>query len=354
MFGSSTPTLTKLATRLVSQCASSSGCERNWSTFAFIHTKVRNRLTFKKLHKLVYVNYNLSIQNKLDGGYRRDDDDDPFRKLMELSLSDHGNAIKEWMEYGRSTQDPVLDEEDTESDCPLPSHLVTDPVGSFPSQDLSQWARKNIGDSHIGKRKAVDMQPARRSKRTRGKGTVEVDSDATTDDGNDSPAYQESQDSSSASDSGDSPSGGGRGGNTGDDRGGSSSLSPLVFTADQREYATQDQDHGMPHSERVVTSPDAGVQHAYGYGSYIQSEDSSSSSYPGAYEYTMPDSRSQQRTRWVNEWEDPELFEQLHSQWATTADWTGQTWNDYKAGLLQNHGIMLVSTEDYYAMHMHR
>ena len=32
-----------LAMRLVSQCCSSSGCERNWSTFALLHTKVRNQ-----------------------------------------------------------------------------------------------------------------------------------------------------------------------------------------------------------------------------------------------------------------------------------------------------------------------
>jgi hypothetical protein len=67
MFGYSTLALQKLTIRLVSQCASATECERNWSTFAFIHTKVRNRLTYEKLHKLVYVNYNLRIQNNIDG-----------------------------------------------------------------------------------------------------------------------------------------------------------------------------------------------------------------------------------------------------------------------------------------------
>ena len=61
MYGSSTPALQKLALRLVSQCCSSNGCERNWSTFALLHTKVRNRLSHKKLNKLVYVNYNLRL-----------------------------------------------------------------------------------------------------------------------------------------------------------------------------------------------------------------------------------------------------------------------------------------------------
>jgi hypothetical protein len=40
---------------------SSSGCERNWSTFTLVHTKLRNWLSYDKLHKLVYVRYNLKV-----------------------------------------------------------------------------------------------------------------------------------------------------------------------------------------------------------------------------------------------------------------------------------------------------
>jgi hypothetical protein len=61
MFSYSTSVLKKLAMWLVSQCASTTECVRNWSTFALIHTKVCNRLTYDKLHKQVYVNYNLRI-----------------------------------------------------------------------------------------------------------------------------------------------------------------------------------------------------------------------------------------------------------------------------------------------------
>ncbi|MQL98308.1 hypothetical protein Taro_031013 [Colocasia esculenta] len=41
-FGHTAPTLRKVAVKILSQTSSSSGCERNWSTFALIHTKVRN------------------------------------------------------------------------------------------------------------------------------------------------------------------------------------------------------------------------------------------------------------------------------------------------------------------------
>ncbi|MQL75169.1 hypothetical protein Taro_007549 [Colocasia esculenta] len=43
-FGHSTPILRKIAVKILSQTSFSSGCERNWSTFALIHTKVQNRL----------------------------------------------------------------------------------------------------------------------------------------------------------------------------------------------------------------------------------------------------------------------------------------------------------------------
>jgi hypothetical protein len=110
--------------RLVSQCASATGFERNWSTFAFIHTKVRNHLTYEKLHKLVYVNYNLIIYNSIDGGSQHHYDDDPFNWLMKLILVDMSNPIREWMERARSMVEPELDEESPETDAPIPSAMV--------------------------------------------------------------------------------------------------------------------------------------------------------------------------------------------------------------------------------------
>jgi hypothetical protein len=82
-------------------------------------------LTYEKLHKLVYVNYNLRIQNSIDGGSRRHDDDDPFDRLMELTLVDTRNPIREWMERIRSTIQPELDDDSPETDAPIPSVMVT-------------------------------------------------------------------------------------------------------------------------------------------------------------------------------------------------------------------------------------
>jgi hypothetical protein len=84
----------------MSKCCSSSGCECNWSTFALTHTKVCNKLSYKKLHKLVYVNYNLCIHLRQVRMYERDED--PFSKLLELSLYDYSNLIRDWMENGKT------------------------------------------------------------------------------------------------------------------------------------------------------------------------------------------------------------------------------------------------------------
>jgi hypothetical protein len=124
MFGGDTRNLQKLALRLLSQCYSSSRCERNCSTFALIYTKFHNQLSHKKLHKLVYINYNLRIHLQQAGLSKREED--PFDKLMELSLYDAQNPIRDCMEHGRSNSDPLLDEEDNQSDTPISSRIVTE------------------------------------------------------------------------------------------------------------------------------------------------------------------------------------------------------------------------------------
>jgi hypothetical protein len=82
-------------------------------------------LTYEKLHKLIYVNYNLRIQNSINGCSPYHDDDDPFNRLMELTLVDASKPIHEWMECARSTIEPELDEESPETDALIPSVMLT-------------------------------------------------------------------------------------------------------------------------------------------------------------------------------------------------------------------------------------
>ncbi|XVE92860.1 hypothetical protein REPUB_Repub01dG0139600 [Reevesia pubescens] len=63
-YGSDAPNLQKLAIRVLSQTCSASGCERNWSIFEHVHSKKRNRLEHQRLNDLVYVHYNLRLQQR--------------------------------------------------------------------------------------------------------------------------------------------------------------------------------------------------------------------------------------------------------------------------------------------------
>ncbi|XP_052623826.1 uncharacterized protein LOC128129227 [Lactuca sativa] len=65
LFGRDIPVLQKFAIRILSQTTSSSGCVRNWSVFERIHTKRRNRLEHQMLNDIVFVHYNLRLQNRL-------------------------------------------------------------------------------------------------------------------------------------------------------------------------------------------------------------------------------------------------------------------------------------------------
>jgi hypothetical protein len=93
---------------------------------------------------------------------------------MELTLVDASNPIREWMERARSTVQPKLDEESPDTYAPTPSAIVTatadprDLQRRTESSSVSEWAQRNIGDSHRGKRKTYAMQPKRQKQKTKG------------------------------------------------------------------------------------------------------------------------------------------------------------------------------------------
>ena len=62
MYGNHAPTLSNLVLKVISQIASSSACERNWSTFALIHIKQINRLAYPRLQQLVFCYYNMKLK----------------------------------------------------------------------------------------------------------------------------------------------------------------------------------------------------------------------------------------------------------------------------------------------------
>jgi hypothetical protein len=132
-------------------------------------------------------------------------EEDSFDKLLELSLYDSQNPIRYWMEHGRSNEDPLLDEEDTQSDTPIPSRIVTEGNDSRTWQritcksSLIDWANETVGDTHIVNRKQRTMTKKSKCKKQK----AVLGSDEETLSPGQSPKYQESNLSSSTTDSDD-------------------------------------------------------------------------------------------------------------------------------------------------------
>lgn len=71
-FGAETPRLQSLAFKMLGQPSSSSCCERNWSTYSFIHSLKRNRLNPSRAEDLVFVHNNLRLLSRSSGQYEEE------------------------------------------------------------------------------------------------------------------------------------------------------------------------------------------------------------------------------------------------------------------------------------------
>ncbi|XP_068307387.1 uncharacterized protein [Pyrus communis] len=68
--GASTPSLQSIALKLLGQPCSSSCCERNWSTYNFIHSLRRNKITPQRAEDLVFVHNNLRLLSRNSSTYK--------------------------------------------------------------------------------------------------------------------------------------------------------------------------------------------------------------------------------------------------------------------------------------------
>ncbi|MCO5559169.1 hypothetical protein L7F22_012763 [Adiantum nelumboides] len=60
-FGFQMPHVQRVALSVLGQDCSSGACERNWSTYSLIHTKIRNKLSTKQSEHLIYCRSNLRM-----------------------------------------------------------------------------------------------------------------------------------------------------------------------------------------------------------------------------------------------------------------------------------------------------
>ncbi|KAF3666416.1 Transducin family protein / WD-40 repeat family protein isoform 2 [Capsicum annuum] len=121
--GVSTPLLQQLAYKLLTQPASSSYCERNWSTYSMIHNIKRNKLATSRAEDLVFVHYNLRLLSSKkekyingpskywDVGGDQFEVEDTINNLTELSI---GEPQLEEVVFDEEFEDLEEVEEDAE------------------------------------------------------------------------------------------------------------------------------------------------------------------------------------------------------------------------------------------------
>ncbi|KAK2635735.1 hypothetical protein Ddye_030527 [Dipteronia dyeriana] len=119
MYGDCAPLLLAIAVRILSQTTSSSACERNWSTFALIHTKQRNRLVYSKLEQLVYCYYNMKLKLRDMAAEKDKVDETDFMDLLQVDAEagdDNDNPFFDWVRHA------YLDDDEGNLDPQIASH----------------------------------------------------------------------------------------------------------------------------------------------------------------------------------------------------------------------------------------
>jgi hypothetical protein len=142
---------------------SSSGCERNWSTFTLIHTKARNHLLADRFNKLVYISYNMRLRLKHMNNQQHHSDFDPS---LYGERNDDDNPIREWVEE----QEEYEMELDQPGDPPRPNEEIARELNIDPAE----FAQREFAPMHQGRQpsgddsleRSLSSQPSRRRNRS--------------------------------------------------------------------------------------------------------------------------------------------------------------------------------------------
>ncbi|CAL2238410.1 unnamed protein product [Prunus armeniaca] len=212
LHGDSAPNLQKIAMRILSQTASSSACKRNWSTFALIHMKQRNRLAYTRLEKIVFCYYNMKLKLRDEEAKMNKVAENDYIDLLDIARQpsdDDNNPIQQWIMTAH------LDDEQGNPDAVIAQHAAQEgvDVDRFISEDVrsgdtSSFERDMLGPRQCQRRPLRDYASASR---------------------------MESSSNSSDND------GGSNAGSGGNEEG--RQYSPFTVEADFT-HATQDEDHG--------------------------------------------------------------------------------------------------------------
>ena len=95
-----TLTLRNLTLKIISQTASSSAYKRNWSTFALIHIKQRNRLAYPQLQQLVFCYYNMKLKIRDMQAETNKVAENDYLNLLDISVEfseEEDNQLFKWV-----------------------------------------------------------------------------------------------------------------------------------------------------------------------------------------------------------------------------------------------------------------
>nr|XP_012570420.1 uncharacterized protein LOC105851937 [Cicer arietinum] len=106
--GAQTPLLQVLAIKVLSLTCSSSGCERNWSTFEHIHSNTRSRLEHKRLEGFVFVKYNQALKEHYDccdviDPIVLNKDDDYISEFKVGDSREYGEPVEELVDWANES-----------------------------------------------------------------------------------------------------------------------------------------------------------------------------------------------------------------------------------------------------------
>ena len=228
MYGNHAPTLRNLAFKVLSQTASSSVCERNWSTFALIHTKQRNWLAYPRLQQLVFCYYNMKLkirnmQVKTDKVVEKD-----YLDLLDISTEfgeEKDNQLFKWV---RTIH---LDDENGNHDPRTIAHAREASV------DVERVLSKEVHSESFSQDTRDSFQPVVTSRPSFG--SSDEHSSRPSFAGTSTTGYDDSREegTNDGSDTGND------GGNNADRQQSEYPLSPFTGE-DDFTHATQDEDHG--------------------------------------------------------------------------------------------------------------
>ncbi|AQK53302.1 hypothetical protein ZEAMMB73_Zm00001d050951 [Zea mays] len=174
-----------------------------------------------------------------------------LQRVAKRLLSQHNEAIRDWMERGRSNAPPTLDEDSPISDTPLPSTLFTSLVREQGGTDkVQEWADETIGDTHLGKRKTRLGPSDRKGKRV--KITDQIEEEDEDEDSDDNTTDPSAGDDGNHGDAGLYGVGGSGAGGSG--MGGSGARDWRSTGGSRFTHSTQDSYHDAPHSQRETIS----------------------------------------------------------------------------------------------------